>query len=112
MYVSEQQQDAATTYVYSSNVNDSDLYGISAIGSTPASIVAVTTRAYVQKSDAGTRLAAVQLKSGSTTVQSTPVALNTVWGWVSRTDTTDPNGGGPLTAVGVNNFQIGCVVTA
>jgi hypothetical protein len=110
--VQDTTQDAATSYVYSSTVGQSDLYGISAIGSTPSSIVAVTTRAYCQKSDAGTRNVAVQLKSGGTTVQGTSTALNTVWSWLYRTDTTDPNGGGPLTAVAVNNMTIGCVVTA
>ena len=110
--VSEQQQDAATTYVYSSNVGDSDLYGISSISSTPASIVAVTTRAYMQKSDAGTRNVAVQLKSGSTTVQGTSTALNTSWGWVSKVDQTDPATGAAWTAVGVANAQVGVIVTA
>lgn len=80
--VRELQQDAAGTYVYSSNVGDSDLYAIEAIATTPASIVAVTTRGYLQKSDAGTRNTAVQLKSASTTVTSgapltySPTALN------------------------------------
>lgn len=109
--VQEPQQDAASTYVYSSTVGNSDLYGISSISSTPATVVAVTTRAYLQKTDAGNRSVAVQLKSGPTTVQSASTALNTTWGWISRTDTTDPNGGGPLTAVAVNNMQIGAVVT-
>lgn len=110
-FVGETQQDAASSYVYSSTPDQSDLYTISPISSTPASIVCVTTRGYLQKSDAGTRLVAVQLKSGSTTVQSTPVALNTTWGWISRVDTVDPNGGGPLTAVGVNNMQVGVICT-
>ena len=109
--VAEPQQDAAATYVYSSTVGQSDLYGISSIATTPASIVAVTTRAYLQKSDAGTRLAAVQLKSGSTTVQGTSTALNTTWGWLSRVDTVDPATGLPWTAVGVANAQCGVIVT-
>lgn len=111
-FVSEPQQDAATGYVYSSTVGQSDLYGISAISSTPASIVAVTTRGYLQKSDAGTRNTSVQLKSGSTTVQSASAALNTVFNWQYRTDTVDPATGSAWTATGVNNAQIGVVVTA
>jgi hypothetical protein len=110
--VADNAQDGATTYNYSSTVGQSDLYGISAISSTPASVVAVTTRAYLQKSDAGTRNVAVQLKSGSTTVSSTSAALNTTWGWQSRTDTTDPATGAAWTAVGVNNAQVGVVVVA
>lgn len=110
--VDEAQQNAATDYVFSSTVGNSDLYGISSISSTPASVVAVVTRAYVQKSDAGTRNVAVQLRSGGTTVQGTSTALNTVWGWLSRTDLTDPATGAAWTATGVNNAQIGVVVTA
>ena len=110
--VADIQQDAANTYVYSSTVGQSDLYGISSIATTPASIVAVTTRAYLQKSDAGTRNTSVLLKSGSTTVGSTSTALNTTFGWQARTDVVDPATGLPWTAVGVANAQIGVSVTA
>lgn len=110
--VQEAQQDAANSYVYSSTVGQSDRYGIAPISSTPSSVVAVVTRAYCQKSDAGTRNVAVQLQSGATNVQGTSTALNTTWGWLSRTDLTDPATGAAWTAVGVNNAQIGAVVTA
>jgi hypothetical protein len=110
--VSEPQQDAATTYDYSSTVGQSDLYGISAIGSTPSSIVGVTTRAYAQKSDAGTRNVAVQLQSSASNVQSASTALNTTWGWIARNDLVDPATGAAWTATGVNNAQIGVIVTA
>lgn len=112
MMVADPVQDAATSYVYSSTVGQSDLYGISSISSTPASIVAVTTRGYLQKSDAGTRNTSVQLKSGGTTVQSTSAALGTTWGWQYRVDTTDPATGAAWTAVGVANAQIGVVLQA
>lgn len=106
--VAEPQQDAATSYVYSSTAGQSDLYTIGAISETPTSVVAVVTRGLLQKSDAGTRMASVQLKSGSTTVSSTSTALNAgSWGWLYRVDQTDPNGGGALTATAVNNMQIG-----
>jgi hypothetical protein len=110
--VSENQQDGATSYVYDNNVGDADLYGISSISGTPSSIVAVTTRGYFEKSDAGTRNAAVQIKSGTTTVNSGSAALNTTWGWMYRTDTTDPNTGSAWTATAVNSAQIGPIVTA
>lgn len=110
--VSEAHQDGATSYVYDSNVGDADFYGIAAIAGTPASTIAVTTRGFFEKSDAGTRNAAVQLKSGSTTVQSTSTALSTSFGWLWRTDTTDPATGAAWTATGVNNVQIGPITTA
>lgn len=104
--VSEAQQDSAISYVYSSAAGQSDFYTISAIGATPSTILGVTTRAFMQKSDAGTGIAAVQIKSGGTTLQ-TNMVLNTVWGWATRTDLVDPDTGAAWTAVGVNNAQIG-----
>jgi hypothetical protein len=109
--VNEAQQDGAVTYVYDSNVGDADLYGIAALSGTPAAVVAVTTRAFVQKSDAGTRSGAVQLKSGATTVQSPSAALSTSWGWLYRTDLADPATGAAWTVTAVNNAQVGPVVT-
>lgn len=108
--VNEAQQDGATSYVYDSVVGHSDLYGIAALAVTPASVVAVTTRGFIQKSDAGTRNGAIQLKSGSTTVQSTSTALSTSFGWLWRTDATDPATGSAWTPVGASNALIGPVV--
>ena len=108
--VNEAQQDGTTSYVYDSTASDADFYNIAAIGITPASTIAVITRGFVEKSDAGTRTAAVQLKSGATTVQSTPSAMSTNFGWMYRVDTVDPATSAAWTAVAVNNAQIGPVV--
>lgn len=108
--VSEAQQDGAATYVYSSTVGQSDLYNLGALSATPGSIIGVTTRAYLQKSDAGTRIAAVQLQSGAANVQGS-LTLNTVWGWASRNDLVDPATGAAWTATAVNNAQVGVTVT-
>jgi hypothetical protein len=111
-FVGEQQQDAATTYVFSSTVGQTDLYGIQSIGVTPASVIGVTTRALAQKTDAGTRNIGVQLKSGSTTSNGTSTALGTSFGWVWRNDLVDPATGAAWTPIAVNNLQIGETVTA
>jgi hypothetical protein len=110
--VNEAQQDSATTYVYSSNVGDTDLYNIAAIAATPASTIAVTTRAFVQKSDAGSRSGKVVLKSGSTTVDTGSAPLSTTWAQMWRTDTVDPATGTAWTAVGVNAAQIGVTISS
>jgi hypothetical protein len=111
--VDEAQQNALTDYVYSSTVNDADLYGIATIASTPATVIATTTRAYCQKSDAGTRTAAVQLKSGGTTVASSTLTLTTSgWQWAWRMDLTDPATGTAWTAAAVNAATIGPKVIA
>ena len=106
--VSEAQQDTTTSYVYDSVVGHEDFYGIAAIASTPSTVIAVTTRGYMQKSDAGTRTAAVQIKSGGTTVASSTLVLTTSgWQWAWRTDLTDPATGAAWTPVAVNNVTIG-----
>ena len=79
-YVNEAQQDGATSYVYDSTVNDADFYNLAPPATTPASILMLTTRGFMQKSDAGARTASMQLKSGNTVVPPTtwnPADLNT-----------------------------------
>jgi hypothetical protein len=110
--VNETLQDGTTSYVFDATVNDADFYTIAALASTPATVVAVTTRGFIQKSDAGTRGAAVQLKSGATTVTSTPTLLSSSFGWLWRTDLTDPATSSPWTAAAVNNVTIGPKVTS
>jgi hypothetical protein len=111
--VNEAQQDGLTSYVFDSNPGDVDFYGIGSIASTPAAVIATTVRGYMQKSDAGTRTAAVQIKSGATTVASPTLTLSTSgWLWAWRTDTTDPNTGAAWTPAAVNNVQIGPVTIA
>jgi len=111
-YVSEAQQDGTTTYVYDSTVGHADLYNISPLPLTPTLIVGVNLRGFMAKSDAGSRSGQLQMKSGSTTVQSTPLALSTSFLWNSRFDTVDPNTSTVWTAAGVNAVQIGPVVQA
>jgi len=110
--VSEAQQDATTSYVYDSVPGHADLYGIAAIASTPLTTYAVTTRAYMIKSDAGTRTAAVQLRSGGTTDASPTIVLTpSNWQWAWKHYTSDP-AGGAWTAAAVNVAQVGPVVIA
>jgi len=112
-FVNEPQQDATTSYVYDSVPGHADLYGIAAIASTPLTTYAVTTRAYMIKSDAGTRTAAVQLKSGSSTVASPTVVLTpSNWQWAWRHDPLDPATGAAWTAAAVNVCTIGPTVIA
>jgi hypothetical protein len=108
--VNEAQQDGATSYVFDSTVGHADLYAMTPLASTPQSIVAVTIRGFMAKSDAGTRAGALQLKSGATTVQSTPLFLSTNFLWNYRTDLVDPNTGVAWSAAAVNAAQIGPVV--
>jgi hypothetical protein len=105
--VNETLQDASATYVYDSTPGDADFYTIATLAATPINIVAVTTRGFVEKSDAGARSGAVQLKSGSTTVASPTTVLSSSWNWLWRVDQTDPSTGTLWTASGVDAAQIG-----
>ena len=112
--VADPQQDGLTTYVYDSNPGDQDFYGIAAAAtSTPFSTVATITRAYMQKSDAGSRTAAVSLKSGATTVASPTLTLSASgFQWASRLDLVDPNTSAVWTAAAVAALQVGPTVVA
>jgi hypothetical protein len=111
-YVNEAQQDGLTTYVQDSNPGDADFYGISSPGAAIAT-TAVITRGYMTKSDAGTRTAAVQLKSGATTVATPTLTLtNSGFQWTSRLDIVDPNTSAAWTEAAVDALQIGPKVIA
>ena len=111
-FVGEAQQDQLTTYVSDNVSGHTDLYGVATIPGAPLSTLAVVTRGFGQKSDAGTRIAAMQLKSGGTTVQSpTSGSISSgVWNWLWRTDLVDPSTGAAWTAAAVNAAQIGPVI--
>lgn len=110
--VSEVQQDALTTYVYDSTVGDADFYTIGAV-TTTGSTIATVTRGFMQKSDAGTRTAAVRLRSGSATVSAPTVVLTPgTWQWSWRIDVTDPNTGAAWTTAATNAVNIGPLVVA
>jgi hypothetical protein len=67
----------------------------------------------MQKSDAGTRTAAAQLKSGGTTVASPTLTLTpSNWQWAWRMDLVDPATSAAWTAAAVNAAQIGPRVVA
>jgi len=112
-YVSEAPHDGLTTYVYDTNPGDNDLYGLAALLPQPVGVIAVTTRALMQRADAGSRAAAVQVKSGGTVAQSTPTTpFAAGWGWVSRTDLVDPHTGVTWTRDAVDAIQVGPVVVS
>jgi hypothetical protein len=114
--VAEVAQDAAAGYVLSSTNGQADLYTLQAVPSTPflpATVIGVTTRGLFQKSDAGTRNATVQLKSGGTTVAGASTALPVgSWQWIARNDLVDPATSAAWTPSGVNAALVGPAVTA
>jgi hypothetical protein len=110
--VSELQNDGATSYVYSPNPGESDLYNIASLPTPPGTTVAVITRGFFSKSDNGSRQAAIQLKSGGVTVRGPDLLLPSVsFAWSHRIDVTNPNGSIPWTNGAIDALQIGPVVT-
>jgi hypothetical protein len=109
--VNETQQDGTTSYVYDATVGHADLYNVADLPTNVLSIVAMTTRAYMEKSDAGARTGRVQLKSGATTVTG-DLVLSSSFSWCSRTDTVDPNTSAAWTLANANAAQCGVVVAA
>jgi hypothetical protein len=105
--VSEAQQDALTSYVYDSTVNDQDFYNLVPLLPTPVSTVAVTVRGFMEKSDAGARSGAMQLRSGATTVITPTLVLSSSFLWSFQTYQNDPNTTLPWTATGVDNLNLG-----
>jgi hypothetical protein len=110
--VNEVQEDGDTTYVFDNAIGHNDLYDIADLASTPQTIVAVQTRGFVRKNDAGFRAAQVQVKSGGTTVTSTALILSTSYQHTSRIDTVDPNTSAAWSATAVNALQVGPVMQA
>lgn len=111
--VAEVATDAAGGYVLSSTNGQADLYTLQSTPSTPAVVIGVTTRGLFSKSDAGTRNATVQLKSGGTTVAGVSTALPVgSWQWIARNDLVDPATSAAWTAAAVNAALVGPSVTA
>jgi hypothetical protein len=110
--VNEVLQDGGATYLFDSTVGHADLYNVADLPANIASITCLTTRAYMEKSDAGARTGRVQLKSGAAAAVTGDLLLSASFSWCSRTDTVDPNTGAAWTLAAANAVQIGPVVAA
>ena len=92
--------------MYDSTVGHTEFYNIAPLAYVPVSIVAVQTRAFALKSDAGARTLGIQMKSG-TIVSTASLALSTTAQQITRVDALDPNTGVAWTASGVNAILVG-----
>ncbi len=100
-----------TDYVYDSTTGHLDFYNLGSLSYTPASVLAVQTRAYMCKSDTGARTGAIQMKSGTITNSAT-LSLSTSWQHLTRVDLLDPNTGVAWAAAAVNAITVGPSLTA
>jgi len=92
--VNNQPPDGQYSYVYDATVNHEDLYTFTPLSlPAPATIHSVAVKAYVQKSDSGTRTVSMRTKSGATDSGGslTGQAMGTTFGWLGSFFPTDPN---------------------
>lgn len=109
--VDEAQVNGDTDYVQGSSVGDTDTYGLGDLSSTPTAVDAVQVISFAEKTDAGSRSFALQVKSGATTSDGSNYALAASYGKFERLLTQDPNGPTAWTASAVNALQGGPKVT-
>lgn len=110
--VSEGLANGDTDYVSDGVVGHQDLYDLADLAAMPTAIIAVVSKIYVKKSDAGARSGQLQVKSGATQVGGADTVLATTYVYLSRVDPVDPATGVAWTIPGVNALQLGQKVTA
>lgn len=110
--INEVQEDGDTTYISDNNVNAEDDFGITALTSSPSSIVAVVVKAFVKKSNAGSRSGDIILKSGVSSANFGSTALSSSYGYLTLPSPSDPNTSAAWTQSNLNAITIGPKVTA
>lgn len=92
------------SYVDSSTVSNEDLYGMTALSSTPATIYSVSVSVMLKDTTAGSRTVSVNTKSGGTdsTGSLTAVTPGTSYGWSTSYWLVDPNTSSAWTAANLN----------
>jgi hypothetical protein len=105
--VSETLVDGDTSYVSSSTPGQQDLYGVSALPVTPATIYGVQRVDFARKTDANPRTLYQTVKSGATTDQGTAKGLLTGYGRLERMLVVDPNTSAAWGAAAVTALLIG-----
>lgn len=100
--------DDDTTYVSSSVAGHRDLYTVGGYATPSGSILGVTVRTVVRKTEAGDRTFKTVLNSGGTEISSSAVGLSTSYIEQSLYTAVDPNTGVAFTnAAAINAVKIG-----
>lgn len=100
------------TILIGSNNGDVDLYNSTGSANTPSSILGVSIRALMYKTDVGYREGGVILTSDDVPVEGPAIPLSRNYLEVRLDQDTDPASGMSWTVAGINNFQFGPKVTA
>lgn len=99
--------DDDTTYNSSATVGQKDLFDLSDLSSTPASIAAVNIILTARKDDATAREIRHNMKNGATTTNGTTRALSASYVMYTDTYETNPDDSAPFTGADINAMQIG-----
>ena len=105
--VNELPVDGDTSYVYTSTVNNQDLYGVTALTGTPASIKAVQVRTCMRKSDTGSHGACSVISSNGTVVDGATQTLGSSYAFGVDVYEQDPHTSAAWTAAAVDALLIG-----
>lgn len=101
-------------YVYEDTVGERDVYNVAPLFSNPAVVGLVAVKAYIGKSDGGTRTIDLEVKSSSTFGAGNNAGLSptTAMGWQSSYFLTDPNTGSAWTGANASAARIGVKVAS
>lgn len=111
-YVQENLEDGSLTYLADSTPGDFDLYGNAGLPATPLSILGVSVRAFMCKSDSGARTGTVRLKSNTTSIDGATSTLSTSFQNLVMYQDTDPDTSAAWTATAIGNLKFGPKVVA
>lgn len=102
----------AATYNYSGTVGNIDLFNITDLTVTPASIVGVTTKNVMLKSDSNPRVGQTVIKSSSTTTTGATYNLSTTYTACVDFWPTDPATSSAWISSGIDALQVGYKVAS
>lgn len=105
--VNETTVDGDTSYVSATTSSTRDLYGISALSSTPATIDGINVVSFPLKTDATSRSIYNSIQSNAVDSDGSAMALAASYQRLDRLVLTDPSGGGAWTPTRINNLLIG-----
>lgn len=107
--VNELKQNADTNYVSTATVNAVDAYGVSALATIPASIIAVQTKMIARMDDTGPHTVKSRLTSSGTNADSANLSLSTTYQWISQLNLVDPHTSAAWTPTGIAAVTLGPV---
>lgn len=102
--------DSDTTYTYSANVGDIDLYALANSSYSTGTVKGLQVNAVMRKDDAGARDAALVVRSSSTNSVRSTQSLTSSYAVYSEAFTNDPVTSTSFTLTSVNALEIGAKV--